>query len=130
MRQPPQYQQHAGGGRGGGGRGAGPQTLPILPPRHNPSAGTSFLRACLLCASSPPSLPPSPSHSLLPSFLHSTHKRPYLSAPSTTHTYSLPPPPGVPIISVSPRQIGNPILKYLKNVPYQIVEGLVPDYGR
>ncbi|GAB5029413.1 dna excision repair protein ercc-1 [Nannochloropsis oceanica] len=63
-----QNQQHAGGGGG-----LGPQTLPMMPPRHNPSAG-------------------------------------------------------VPVISLSPRQIGNPVLKHIKNVPYQIVEGLVPDF--
>lgn len=33
------------------------------------------------------------------------------------------------MIAVSPRQQGNPVLKHIRNVPYQITEGITPDYG-
>ncbi|EWM22769.1 Restriction endonuclease, type II [Nannochloropsis gaditana] len=35
---------------------------------------------------------------------------------------------GVNVISVSPRQEGNPVLKKIKNVRYQFIPGIVPDY--
>lgn len=33
------------------------------------------------------------------------------------------------MIAVSTRQRGNPILDHVRNVPYEFVDGLVPDYG-
>lgn len=33
------------------------------------------------------------------------------------------------VIAVSPRQQGNPVLKHIRNVPYEFVEGITPDYG-
>lgn len=33
------------------------------------------------------------------------------------------------VIAVSTRQRGNPILDHVRNVPYEFVDGLVPDYG-
>jgi hypothetical protein len=32
-------------------------------------------------------------------------------------------------IHVNPRQNGNPLLKHIRNVPHEFVQGLVPDYG-
>ncbi len=46
---------------------------------------------------------------------------------------SPPPPPalsgiGVPHIMVSKKQLGNPVLKFIRLLPYKIEEGLVPDF--
>lgn len=33
------------------------------------------------------------------------------------------------MIAASPRQQGNPVLKHIRNVPYEFVEGITPDFG-